>query len=438
MKKWNRVNGAERDAEAAKNRAENRQAQDGMMDRQSIRVLMVEDDEDDYIITRDLLEENSSQRFVIVWARDLASGLLALDTEIFDVVLLDLSLPDSRGLPTFSALHAQARSVPVILLTGLSDEFLGIKAVQDGAQDYLVKGDLDAHLLVRAILYAIERKKTKEQLESYAKELRLKNLQMAEDLDLAREIQQALLPSVLPTVPDGVEPAASVVRFSFRYIPSTAVGGDFFSVSNIPEHEVAVFVCDVMGHGMRAALVTAIIRGLQEELKPTAGDPGEFLTQLNRGFSAILSPLEHMIFASAVYQVLDIRTGVLRYASAGHPPPFRISPARREVGPVVSPLSLNEPALGIDPRQSYSTSCTQLEPGDTVVLFTDGLYEVSGPDQSEFGLDGVEHALRELIDTTPETIIEQLINTVRHFSGNGPFADDVCIVAENLDRLFSG
>ncbi len=406
-----------------------------MQSKDDIHVLLIEDDEDDYIITRDLLAEELSQGFRVVWAKDLAAGLEQLSVATFDVVLLDLSLPDSQGLPTFTAVHESSQRVPVVLLTGLSDESLGVKAVQEGAQDYLVKGELDGLVLVRAIRYAIERKKTKDQLEIYAEELRQKNQQMAEDLDLAREVQQALLPMTFPTFPDGAPPSRSAVGFSFSYIPSTAVGGDFFSVSPIAGDKVGVFVCDVMGHGMRAALVTAIIRGLQEELKPAAADPAIFLTQLNRGFAAILSQLEQMIFASAVYVVLDLRSGGFCYSSAGHPAPFLLEPHRREVKRVTSEPAHDGPALGIDPSYAYDTACGRMEQDDTVMLFTDGLYEVEGPEHSEFGLDGVERVLRGAIERPPEEVLERLTDAARRFSDEDSFTDDVCIVAMRLNHL---
>ncbi len=405
------------------------------MDMERIQVLLVEDDEDDYIITRDLLTGEDSHNFRVVWAKDLADGLEKLASAAFDVVLLDLSLPDSQGLDTFSAIGEANPRVPVVLLTGLSDESLGVKAVQEGAQDYLVKGDLDGHLLARAIRYAIERKKTKEQLEIYAEELSRKNRQMAEDLDLAREVQQALLPLTFPTFPAGAPASESAVGFSFQYIPSTAVGGDFFSVSALPNDRVGVFVCDVMGHGMRAALVTAIIRGLQEELRSTLGNPASFLTQLNRGFAAILSQLDQMIFASAVYLVIDIQTGQFCYASAGHPFPFLLTPTRQIAEQITADSSKNGPALGINPDYAYVSSCGELLPGDSVILFTDGLYEVEGKEHTEFGLEGVGRTLSDAVGMTPEGVLQRLVEAARQFSSRDTFTDDVCIVALKLNRL---
>ena len=106
------------------------------------------------------------------------------------------------------------------------------------------------------------------------KELRAKNTQMEDDLKMAREIQLTMLPQQYPTFPRSASPSESAFQFTHRYLPAGSVGGDFFSVSALSEDEAGVFICDVAGHGVRSALVTAMIRALAEELKPAANRPG--------------------------------------------------------------------------------------------------------------------------------------------------------------------
>jgi PAS domain S-box-containing protein len=121
------------------------------------RVLLIEDNPGDARLLRATLAEVSSAQFELVRAEQLSEALDRLSREGFDVVLLDLSLPDSHGLDTFIRTHTRAPGIPIVVLTGLDDEELAIKAVQKGAQDYLVKGQLDSNLLVRSLRYAIER-----------------------------------------------------------------------------------------------------------------------------------------------------------------------------------------------------------------------------------------------------------------------------------------
>src|SRR5215467_8520117 len=129
-----------------------------------IKALLVEDNDVDAQLTQDLLSEWSSEEFKVSRVKTLGEGLTFLSRERFDAVLLDLSLPDAFGLPTVGQIHATSPTIPVVVLSGLSDQSLALQAVQQGAQDYLVKGQCHPELLARAVRYAIERKRTEERL----------------------------------------------------------------------------------------------------------------------------------------------------------------------------------------------------------------------------------------------------------------------------------
>src|SRR5262249_44851321 len=115
-----------------------------------------------------------------------------------------------------------------------------------------------------------------------------RNAQMEADLRMACEVQQALLPQGYPSFPANVPPEASALRFYDRYRPNGAVGGDFFDVLPLSDTQAGLFICDVMGHGVRAALVTAMVRALLEGFRELAADPGWFLAEMNRELIAIL------------------------------------------------------------------------------------------------------------------------------------------------------
>ena len=129
-----------------------------------LKVLLVEDNPGDARLIREMLLEVPHLRFELELADRLATGLVRLRAGDIHAVLLDLGLPDSRGHDTFVAAQAEASHVPIIVLTGLGDEALALRTVQEGAQDYLVKGQVDARLLERAIRYAVERKKAEQAL----------------------------------------------------------------------------------------------------------------------------------------------------------------------------------------------------------------------------------------------------------------------------------
>lgn len=130
------------------------------MEEGPVRLLLIEDDPDDAFLLEKMLSEAAKDEFHLSQATRLAEGLVLVETQRADVVLLDLSLPDSQGLETFQELHQRHEGVPVVVLTGLDDETVALRAVQEGAQDYLVKGQVDGHALVRSLRYAIERQRS--------------------------------------------------------------------------------------------------------------------------------------------------------------------------------------------------------------------------------------------------------------------------------------
>jgi sigma-B regulation protein RsbU (phosphoserine phosphatase) len=146
------------------------------MNGEPIRILLVEDDTGDARLLREMLVDAGMMPSELVWSKRLEEALQCLSAEPFDVILLDLSLPDSQGLDTFTRVHAHSSDVAIVVLTGLDDEAVAISAMGGGAQDYLVKGYVDGQLLMRAIRYAIERQRLAGALEqSRQEQLKLKD-----------------------------------------------------------------------------------------------------------------------------------------------------------------------------------------------------------------------------------------------------------------------
>jgi len=139
-------------------------------------VLLIEDNLGDIVSIRTMISELSDGVFELKFAESLGEALKILKSENFDVVLMDLGLPDSQGFRTFTQVHNQMPELPIIIITGLEDEDLGVSAVKEGAQDYLVKGQVDKKLLARSLKFAIERKQTEEELKSsiYERDVLLK------------------------------------------------------------------------------------------------------------------------------------------------------------------------------------------------------------------------------------------------------------------------
>jgi CheY-like chemotaxis protein len=129
------------------------------MDKKKISILYIEDNSADVVLLRELLSEEQNLEFVLEDVDTLSAGLERLEAGGIDLVLLDLSLPDSQGSTTFFIVREAVKNIPIILMTGLQDEDVALQLVQKGAQDYLLKGDINGTLLVRSFRYAIEREK---------------------------------------------------------------------------------------------------------------------------------------------------------------------------------------------------------------------------------------------------------------------------------------
>lgn len=400
-----------------------------------ITALLIEDNPADARLIQYMLMDSGGGIFQLEHADRLARGLERMESPGIDIVLSDLSLPDSHGLETFTRLHAQAPQIPIIVLSGLNDTTVAVNAVHEGAQDFLVKGQVDGPSLARAIRYAIERKRMSEQLHRYADELRKKNAQLEADFNMAREIQQIFLPNEYPTFPGWAAPEESALKFAHRYLPAAAVGGDFFDFFAIDDTTGGIFICDVMGHGMRAALITAIMRGLIEELMSMASKPGKFLTEINRSLRAILRQTREPFLATAFYAVVDVATGEMQFANAGHPSPFFLNCKTRSVEPVKNFDARHGPALGLFERSIYPTCRMQVGAGDVLMLFTDGIYEVQDANEEEFGQERLLEFVRTHCESAPGEMFDALLGEAQRFSGTNDFEDDVCLASVEIRRL---
>jgi serine phosphatase RsbU (regulator of sigma subunit) len=392
------------------------------------------------ILQRLLSTLGADLQFTSKWVDTAEKAIEEISRENYTLVLLDYKLPGADGLTVLNHIRSlpSPRQPAVIVLTGMGSEAVAVEAMKCGAKDYLPKDSLDVPSLMRAITSALERKRLEEQVARYTDELREKNTQMETDLNLAREIQQAFLPQRYPTFPRDAIAAESALHFHHRYHPTGAVGGDFFDVLPISDTEAGVLICDVMGHGVRAALVTAMVRGLAEELLPAAAaEPAKFLTEINHRLLVTLAQTRSPMFASAFYVVIDLARGELRYSNAGHPNPLLV---RRGAGLVESldcPGSRPGPALGVFEESVYPLCRKALARHDLIVLFTDGIYEVEGAAGKEYGQDRLLAAVRQRANLPVDQLFDELLADVQQYAGKQSFADDVCIVGAEVVRVGS-
>jgi sigma-B regulation protein RsbU (phosphoserine phosphatase) len=280
-----------------------------------------------------------------------------------------------------------------------------------------------------------ERTATVELARSQA-ELRRKNDILEDDLKMARDIQQAILPQQYPAFPPGVSEEASLLHFCHRYHPSGQVGGDFFNVLALSETQAGLFICDVMGHGVRSALVTAMVRGLVEELRPIALNPGQLLTRINSDLRAILQQTGTPLFTTAFYLVADLARRQIFFVNAGHPKPFLIHRLAGTVEILKGADAKARPALGLFADSTYPTTSCPLSAGDLVMLFTDGLYEVEGAGGEQFSQDLLLQAVRKHAALHGSELFAAMLGEIQQFSANHEFSDDVCLVGMEVSEAF--
>ena len=447
-----------------------------------VTVLVVEDSPTQALKLQHLLEEHGMK---VVTASNGKEALAKLAAAAPTLVLTDINMPEMDGYELCHRIKDDPvrKELPVILLTSLSDPEDILRGLECGADNFIVKPYDEEFLLSRiqhvmanlalrrqahghepaeiyfagrtykltadrihsidlllstyetAVHKNLELTRAKETLETQAEQLREKNTQMTEELEMARDLQSAFLPRDYPVFPAGVPSDRSAIRFCHRYHATQEIGGDFFDILQLSDTKAGIFICDVMGHGVRAALVTAIVRGLIEELRPKASDAGAFLTELNHALFRILHQTTTPLFASAFYAIVDLGKGEVRFANAGHPPAFHVRRTAGVVHLLKQPGAKPSPALGIIENATYPEAASPLEPGDTIVLFTDGLYELENSSGEYFDPEQLRAAVARHLPTPTSQLLDDLLAELKAFGQQENFSDDVCVVAADIAEM---
>lgn len=381
-----------------------------------MRVLLVEDDDGDALLVDELLLDAGAP-FALMRARTLAEAgpLLAAA----GCVLLDLELPDSRGLTGLRKLQELAPGLAVVVLTGLSDEHLGEEAVRTGAQDYLVKGSVDGFLLQRVVRYAVERCRAEEAQRQLAEA----RLYAAENSRLER----GLLPS--PVLSD---PRISVTARYQSGGQQLLLGGDFYDVVQAADGWVHTLVGDVCGRGPDEAALGVCLRVAWRTMV-LAGRP----------VPEILSTVQQVLGHERQHDRLFVTLCMLSIAPertwgrlhlAGHPQPVLMTAS--EVRELDAPVSLPP---GISELTEWPVSDVQLGERWTVLMYTDGLIEGkvgTGPERlGSEGLIKVIEKARAQVPAGPATdrqdterVVDSVISQARELNG-GALDDDLAVLA---------
>jgi serine phosphatase RsbU (regulator of sigma subunit) len=386
----------------------------------SMSLLLVEDDRADAVLVEDLIADAVTD-IRVVWAQSLAHAERELALSRPDCVLLDLHLSDANGMDALDRIAKRDATVPIVVLTGLNDEYFGATAVAAGAQDYLVKGRVEPEMLRRALLYAIERKRA----ELISADLHASQLRARENALLER----GLLPS--PLLLDN--PGVGIVA---RYRPSredALLCGDFYDVVQTPDRIIHVLIGDVAGHGPDEAALGAALRIAWRALTLAGVHGAELMRQLERILHAERTGTG--IFATVLTLAISCgdagRPDKITATRAGHP--GMLLQGGGTVDWIEPPAG---PALGLR-AGDWPQSEIELPAGYGLLLLTDGLFEgYSGRGRARLGEDGLLALARSHAGLPGPAFVDALIDGAQELAEPyGGLTDDIAIL--RIDRTTS-
>jgi serine phosphatase RsbU (regulator of sigma subunit) len=381
-------------------------------------VLLVEDDDGDALLVQELLREVGAP-VVLLRARSLGQATTMVSQAA--CVLLDLGLPDSRGLQGLRQLLRLEPEAAIVVLTGEANEHLGEQAVRAGAQDYLVKGEVAGHMLHRVIRYAVERRRAEEA----QRELRVAQVQAQENARLER----GLLPSPLLT-----DSRLSVSARCLAGGQQHLLGGDFYDVVEAADGWVHALIGDVCGRGPAEAALGVCLRVAWRTLVLAGRPADEILATLNQ-------LLEHerqddTMFATMCMMSVAPDRSVGWVRMAGHLPPLLVT--RGGVLELQTPTS---PPLGLGRVEHWPGTQVRLDGSWSVLLYTDGLIEGRiGKGSERLGSEGLMDLIRATLraegngetDTAgppaDDVLLDRVIEHVRALNGRD-LDDDLAILA---------
>ena len=381
-----------------------------------IKILSVDDEMDlELLLTQYFRRKIRKGEYEFVFAHN---GLEALTMMVkhpdIEIILSDINMPEMDGLTLLAKVNEMRNpALKVIMVSAYGDMGNIRQAMNNGAFDFATKPiDLDdlsvtIEKAIEQIEYVHQMQKEHSQLES-----------LKGDLAIACEIQQAILPRVFPPFPedsDKMDIAASMT-------PAKDVGGDFYDFFRIDDDRIGFVIADVSGKGIPAAIFMAVSRTLIRATGVRGGSPADCLTYSNKLLAA---ESVDCMFVTVFYGIFNLKTGEISYCNAGHNPPYIL---KRGGAVEVLPMS-QDPMVGAIDGIEYHGATLQLDHGDSLVMFTDGVTEAMNAQNEEFGEERLEDTLAEVTMHNCQQIVEAIKADVAAFVGDAEQSDDITVLA---------
>lgn len=336
-----------------------------------------------------------------------------------DLIISDLRMPELAGDEFCQIVKGDpaTRDIYFVLVSAMDGSASRIGGLNLGADDMIAK-PFHAQEVMAKVASAFRIIEMQKEIKRQNQVLTRYQERMTAELSLAANLQMGLLPEAPGEV--------SCLHYHHRYLPAEGIGGDIYSILPMPGGGVAIMIADVSGHGVTAALISAMVKTSFGNQIQLSDSPQRWAEGMNRDLAR--STLEEQ-FATAFLAHFDPATHQLRYVVAAHEPAFRI-PA----GTPKSPEALRGKGfmLGIDESLPFEELSAPFEPGDRIILYTDGLVEVEREDRKYLGNDGLLGYCADL-PSDGEEAVEHLLEHARAFHSPNPFVDDVTLVL--LDRV---
>ena len=371
------------------------------------KILVVDDEPDlERLVTQRMRREVRAKKYAFVFARNGVQALERLneDSEI-EMVLSDINMPEMDGLTLLEQIPKVDPNIRSVIISAYGDMKNIRTAMNRGAFDFVTKPIDFEDLRVTIDRTLRHLAMLREALDARDKLVALNN-----ELDMARSMQQAILPTEFPETP------SYQVYGSME--PALSVGGDFFDVIPLPDGAVGVSVADVSGKGVPAALFMMSSRTLLKGATIGQTRPDRVLREVNQ---LLCENNDTAMFVTLFFAAYDPETGQVSYANGGHNPPMIVRPdgawALLEAPPGI--------ALGVLPDMDYEHRDLRLAPGETLVFYTDGVTEAENVDREQFGVDGLARVFAESPPTDARETTAAVFQAVREFAGAAPQFDDI-------------
>ena len=378
---------------------------------ETYRILVVDDEPDlEPLMLQRMRRDIRSGRYKFVFAQNGVEALEKLRQENdIDMVLSDINMPQMDGLTLLEQIPKVDPNIRSVIISAYGDMKNIRAAMNRGAFDFVTKPVDFEDLQVTIDRTLRNMAEWREALQSRDRLVALQN-----ELDVARGMQQSILPTRFPK-----DPSYAVYG---KMQPARNVGGDFFDVMYLNDGRVGLAVADVSDKGVPAALFMMSSRTLLKGAAIGVGLPGEVLREVN---DLLIEDNEGGMFVTLLYAVYDPSSRELTYANGGHNSPLVVHPDGTSA---LFPLT-DGIALGIAPDLSYKQNTVTLSPGDSVIFYTDGVTEAMNSEEEEFGLDPLSEFFRTNPPENPEETTAAVFDAVNAFAGEMAQSDDItCLV----------